>query len=53
MVVTQNHHLPKFVPVVVNKLIVDVDNFNISLAPREREFYLTNKQQKCAIAMLC
>ena len=33
--------------------IESVDNFNISLAPRERVFILTNKQQKCAIAMLC
>ena len=33
--------------------LVPVDKFNISLAPRERDFILTNKQQKCAIAMLC
>ena len=32
---------------------IGVDNFNISLAPRERDSILTNKQQKCAIAMLC
>ena len=30
-----------------------VDNFNISLAPTERGFILTNKQQKCVTAMLC
>ena len=30
-----------------------VDNFNISLAPRKRDSILTNKQLKCAIAMLC
>ena len=29
-----------------------VDNFNISIAPRERDSILTNKQLKCVIAMI-